>query len=220
MNHLNEYREHKKSKSYYIKLFDISKIELRDLCLKLNLNEEIKYLGSGAWGNAYKVGDKVLKITDHKNEAKSIYDLIENSPKNSSIVTYYSVNMFKHKGEYLYAIVMDYIPPLEMFLKKKYDNYKGICEMVDFILDILFDNWGNLKSYTEFTKLISVEYKIYDKTIYFIKNFWILYKNLSFLPSCPDLHIGNIGIKNDKFILFDYSKLKYIRKFNEPSILK
>lgn len=66
-----------------------------DICQKLNLNtSDIKYIGSGSYGNAYKVGNKVVKITTHKDEAKSIFDLIKKNIETDNIVKYYSVNIY------------------------------------------------------------------------------------------------------------------------------
>lgn len=222
MRHLNEYREHKKPKSYYTILHNITKLEVRDLCIKLNLNpNDIKYLGSGTFGNAYKVGDKVLKITSHKNEAKSVYNLIKNNIKIPGIVNYYSVNMFKHKNEYLYVIVMDYVQSLDNYLKKKYNNY-NFEKILDYMLDILWKKWDKLKLYKYFVKLVDREYNTDNKkNIYFMEKIWELYQNLQpYLPQCPDLHTGNIGVKDNKFIYFDYASCEYVRKYSDPDILK
>lgn len=223
MNHLNEYREYKKPKSNFSKLHDITKLELRDLCIKLRLNpNDIKYLGSGVFGNAYKVGDKVLKITKHKDEAKSVYDLIKNNIKIPGIVNYYSVNMFKHKREYLYVIVMDYVQSLDNFIKNKFDSYKyNLHKFLNFIIDIIWEKWDKLKLYEYFVKLVAKEYDTENKNIiYFMEKIWDLFINLQpYLPHCPDLHTGNIGVKNNKFIYYDYARCEYIRKYSDPSIL-
>lgn len=221
MNHLNEFREYKKPKSYKSKVISISKVELRDICIKLNLNpNEIKYIGSGSWGNAYKVSNRVLKITEHKDEAKCIFELIKNNINIPGIVKYYSVNMFKHKKEYLYVILMDYIKPLETFLKEKYNDNK-IYLMVDFMLLTLCYEWDTLKSYKKYVELIGAAYYTNHKTvIYFMEKTWELFRNLQpYILKSPDLHIGNIGIKDNKFLFFDYSKLNPTRRFNDANII-
>jgi len=222
VKHLNEYREYKKPKSNYSKVINISKIELRDLCLKLNLNSnEMKYLGCGSYGNAYRVGDKVLKITEHKDEAKSVYNLIKHNFKIPGIVNYHSVNMFKHKNEYLYVIVMDYVQPLNKFLEKKFGNYHNQQKIIDYMLDIVWDKWDKLKLYNYFVKLVGKKYDTDNRTIiYLMEKVWDLYQNLQpYLPKCPDLQTGNIGVKDDKFIYYDYASCSYVRKYNDPSLI-
>lgn len=224
MKYLNEYKEYKKPKSTNPKVIDISKVEIRNLCIKLNLDSNnIKYIGSGAWGNAYKIGDKVLKITEHKDEAKSIYDLVKSNIKIPGVINYYSVNMFRYKKGYLYAIVMDYAQSLKDFLKNKYTTIGPIIQMIDSMFDIIWNNWDELKlkQYMYFIQLIREEYDIENKTvIYFMNKVWRLYYNLQqHLLKCPDLHSGNIGIKDNEFIFYDYATLKYVRKFSEPSLI-
>lgn len=222
MKHLNEYREYKKPKSNYHRVIDISKIELRDICVKLNLNaNDIKYLGSGCYGNAYKVDDKVLKITEHKDEAKSVHDLIKHNIQIPGIIKYYSVNMFKHKKGYLYVIVMDYVQPLDNFLEKKFGNYNDVQKLINFMLDIIWEKWDKLKLYKYFVNLVNKKYDSTNKTVaYFIDKIWDLFQNLQpYLPHCPDLHTGNIGVKDNKFIYFDYARCEYVRKYSDPSIL-
>lgn len=221
MNHINEYKEFKKPKSDRSKRISVSKIIIRDLCQKLNLDvNNIEFLASGYYGNAYKVGDKVLKITTDKDEAKSVYELIKNKTINSGIVKYYSVNMYKIKKDYVYIILMEYVTPLTMFLSKKYGiNYYNEYKLIDKILDIICNKWGKLKSKNELINLIEEFYITEHKTVsFFIEKIWELYKNLEFLEEYPDLHNENIGIKNGKFVYFDYAMAKKVRKFNEPSI--
>lgn len=55
---------------YYSKTLRISYIHLNEICklLRLDINN-IKFLSSGYYGNAYRIGDKVLKITNDLREA-------------------------------------------------------------------------------------------------------------------------------------------------------
>ncbi len=194
-----------------------------NICQKLNLKtDDIEYIASGFYGNAYKVGDKVLKITTHKDEAKSVYNLIKKDINSNGIVKYYSVNMYKLKNQYVYVILMDYVLPLRKFLTKKYGSlYKTEEDLINYMLNIFYNYWRKLDTKEHFVDLVNQEYQITHKTVvYFIDKMWDLYQGIKFLSSYPDLHIGNIGIKDNKFIFFDYSRMVDVRKFNAPSIIK
>jgi len=57
------------------------------------------------------------------------------------------------------------------------------------------------------------------KTI--VDKFWDLYLDLEYLKESPDLHIDNLGIKDDRLILFDFREFEImINKFDLLTILK
>ena len=222
MEYLLEYKEYKKLKSnYWTKRISISKIQLEDICNKLNISSlKVKFLSSGKYGNAYKIGDKVLKITTDKTEANSISNLISNNINNKSIVKYYSINQYKLNNQYVYVIVMDYLIPIMDYINKKTNiNYNSFLNL---LLDIIYEKWSDI-SKSEFNNLIEEHYSI-DKIPKFSKELidkiWKLYEDLHYLEKCPDLHIGNLGInKNEDIQLFDFNDLKNIRKFNKVNII-
>ena len=223
MEYLLEYREYKKLKSnYWTKRISISKIQLEDICNKLNIpSSKIKFLSSGKYGNAYKVGnDKVLKITTDKTEANTISNIIYSNINNKSIVKYYSINQYKLNNQYVYIIVMDYLTPIMDYIKQKTD--KDYYDFLNLLLDIIYEKWMNI-SKSDFIDSIEDYYSI-DKLPKFSKELidkiWKIYSDLKYLEKCPDLHIGNLGInKNNDILLFDFNDLKSIRKFNNLNII-
>lgn len=219
MEHILEWREYKKTKSnYYTKRIPISKIQLEDICDKLNLhNKNIKFLSSGKYGNAYKIDDKVLKITSDKTEANSISNLISSNISNESIVKYYSINRYKLGSEWVYIILMDYLTPI-----MDYINNSNYYDFTTTICNIIYDNWDEM-SISEFNEYIEEIYSI-DKLPKLAKDiiskFWKLYNDLKYLKKCPDLHYNNLGIdKNGNIVLFDFTDFKRINKFDKPDII-
>jgi hypothetical protein len=213
MEYILEWREYKKTKSNYTKRISISKIQLEDICDKLSLSSNIKFLSSGMYGNAYKIDDnRVLKITTDKTEANSVSDLVEND----SIVKYYSINQYKLNNEFVYIIVMDYVLPI-------LDHTgAGYYEFITLLCDTIYFHWGNLTRLS-FDELVEEVYHL-DKLSKLgkelIDKFWILYNNLQYLDKCPDLHYGNLGIDESGNIkLFDFNDLKRVNKFNKPNII-
>lgn len=205
-------REYKKKKSnYFTKRISISKIELESICDKLNIDYSLlKFISSGSFGNAYKIGDKVLKITSDKREAKSVNDIIKLGG-NDSIVRYYSINIYKNN----YIILMDYLNPLEAYIKD--DNLK---KMIVDCLDIIYDNWNSL-SIEELVEKISDKWVLNKYDFIYIDKVFNLYFNIKDLIRNPDIHIGNIGVdKEGRFLIFDFTELSsFIRKFDDPKIL-
>ena len=219
MEYLLEWREYKKIKSnYYTKRIPISKIQLEDICDKLDLsNKDIKFLSSGRYGNAYRIGDKVLKITTDKTEANSISSLISSNINNDSIVKYYSINRYKLGKEFVYVILMDYLKPI-----MDYISNNGYYNFINLILDIIYDNWNDM-SISKFNEHIEKEYSIdrlpkLAKDI--ISKFWKLYNDLKHLKKCPDLHYNNLGIdKNGNIVMFDFTDFRRMKKFDAPNII-
>ncbi len=228
---INErYREIKKDKSnYFTKVVKISKIELEEICEKMNLDySSIKFLSSGRYGNAYKLNENyVLKITTDKNEAKSVYNLIKDKPL-KSVVRYYDVAMYKLKNnsesgssKYVYAILMDYVVPLSVYIKKiKNMDYE---EYINSITDILWKHWGKIEDISKFEELIEENFEIsstgFGRLI--VDQFWNLYNNLKSKKRL-DIHIFNLGFRKKDLVLFDYSDVgtkSFVRKFDNPRIL-
>mgnify|MGYP003563412001 FL=1 len=177
----------------------------------------IKFLSSGKYGNAYKIDDKVLKITSDKTEANSISNLISSNISNKSIVKYYSINRYKLGSEWVYIILMDYLTPI-----MDYINNSNYYDFTTTICNIIYDNWDEM-SILEFNEYIEEIYSL-NKLPKLAKNiiskFWKLYNDLKYLKKCPDLHYNNLGIdKNGNIVLFDFTDFKRIKKFDKPDII-
>jgi hypothetical protein len=198
---------------------------LEDICSILNLPfDKIKFLSSGSFGNAYQIGDKVLKISLDKNEAKSVYDIINSSQKDG-IVKYYDISRYKLGGDQLvYVILMDYATPLDKYLvKMKNWDIPELISYIEDITEIMRENWLDLESKEHFIQLISDEYEIpisgFIKDI--IDKLWDLYLKIKkHTKSYPDLHPYNVGVKKDgSLVLFDFADLSTVKKFDQPRII-
>lgn len=216
MKFIKEWREYKKPKSdYYTKRINISKLELGDICALLNIKEIPKFISSGRFGNAYKIGDKVLKISTDNREAKSVSTIINSGFDNDSIVKYHSINRYKLKHQFVYIIIMDWVESISEYLKK----YKDSNLYKDFISDCceaIYNNWKEIKSKDFLREIINNWGWISED--FWIDRFWNLVNNLR-ETNYQDLHLDNLGIKKGELVLFDYCDTDKVRKFDEPSII-
>lgn len=209
LRYIREWREYKKPPmSYFRKVVGLPGHVIDFICERLGLDQAV-YLSSGKYGDAYKVGDKVLKISLDKHEAKSVWKSIK-SPLDG-VIKYYSVNQFRYRDRMVYIIVMDYVIPLD----KKLSG-----DQIDFcfdVCDIIYRNWGNLnrRFYDDMTSVLdNFDSVISDKL-------WDLYKSLSKLGKV-DLHPYNLGVdKHENYVVFDYSDLSVrVNKFDQAKILE
>lgn len=111
-------------------------------------NPKLSYLGSGSYGSAFSLADKVLKISTDKNEANNIEYLRKKNFR--GIVTYYDIrkiNLYLNDELYqdkkLYAIIMDRVYQLNeielecyrILYKIGYINSKGWDLAFEYTLD-------------------------------------------------------------------------------------
>lgn len=153
--------------------------ELRD---EMGLEENIEYLDSGMWGMAFKVGNKVIKLTSNREEVKVAKSLI--GKKIPYIVNYYKVVPVKGYG--IWAILMDLIKPLS---KKE----KSIFQIFEYCID-----WEDV--------IKEIEESDYSKS--YVKSLWEKYLELengldkSGIPKA-DMHSENIGWFDGNLVHFD-----------------
>lgn len=180
------------------KYWKIPKTKLEEICdsLKLDFND-IEYISSGNYGDAYKINDKVLKITSDVREYVDVKNIIgKNKP---GIVKYFDTKIYKPN---CFIILMEYVTPLSEYIINKYD-YENISDLVN----ILFGNWFKIKNISDYISFIEEEYIIDRKHLTIIQKLYKFYSKIKQLNR-PDVHIGNIGVdKNGDFIMFDYNKL-------------
>lgn len=173
-------------------LFDIARH------FNLNLNDEIKYLSSGSFGDAYKIGNKVIKITTDKREINSVKNIINKNI--NSIVKYYGYFKLNEK---IYALLMDYVIPLEKYVKKNNGDEQFVMD----VIETLVNNWGKIKNFEEYINLIDYEVKPTDFHHDILLKLYRFYKKIKQYKDNPDLHFGNLGIKNNELVMFDFNKL-------------
>lgn len=215
---LKEWKYLKPKGTYGSKSILISKIELNNICQKINIDpKEMKFISSGSNGNAYSLGDKVLKITTDKREAKMAWDLIKND--NKSIVKYYSVWRYKSKGMF-WIIIMDKLEELNEFINNHLKNKQGYIDLSNLATDIIFNKWGNLTKEL-YLKEIEDEYVLdtpFSKKL--ISQIWDCYFNLKEMPKL-DFHTYNLGYNKERvLVLFDITPINSrINRFDDIPII-
>lgn len=215
--------ESKKSKSdYFTKRVPVTKLDLGHICEELGLPfDQLKFLSSGAYGNAYKIGDRVLKITSDKKEAKSVYDIIQKGQK-KGVVNYYDILRYKLGKGYVFVILMDYVTPLDKYANENIKD-SDIMDYLFSLCDIIHENWRKIKSKDEFYELIEDKYEVPESgfTKVITDKLWTLYNKIKgYTEDYPDIHPYNMGLKSDgSLVLFDFADLGTVRKFDQPRII-
>lgn len=163
--------------------------------LKFNIIEE---LGNGVSGKAYLIDDnKVLKITTSRTEVVVSQKLLNQENKRTS--TIYNLFRLKYKGipenESLYAIILEYLSPvsdhvdnrvlfqIERFVMRKMGKDRCLSEMGS--------SYNIFKNPKEHLTMFSDLFDMYTE----LDKIGLLKSN--------DVHIGNIGMKNNKFAIYD-----------------
>jgi len=178
--------------------------EVKIISDALGLVGDIKLLGGGAFGWAYDIGGKVLKITTDEEEAL-LANRLRRKPITKHIINYYDVRNIYEKNktfwqklfstrilEKIYSIVMDKVIPLDRTLGGAYMDIKKIGFFDDTISDdILLKHFSKSKYKNFINKLVSQRSEILDE-----------FDKYDILPI--DAHYGNVGFKSDgTFVIFD-----------------
>lgn len=212
-----KFREPKKPASdYFTKRISVSKIELEKICLKMEIPfDQTKFLSAGSFGNAYKVGDdKVLKITYDRIEAKCVYNIIKSGQYNG-VVNYYKILKYNN----LYLILMEYVYPLDKYIKKIGDE--SMMGYMYAITDIVYYQWSKITSKNSLETLIEDKYDVPMSGFkrYIIGKLWKLIEKLksNFKKGKIDMHPYNLGFnKNKELLMFDMRDESANRqKFND-----
>jgi len=169
-----------------------------------------EYLGSGVNGDAYSIGDKVIKITKDESEAKLAHKFINKNFKH--IANVYKVSRYEVKKDlWVYIIIMEKLQKLngdEKELYMMYDRavsaYENYITRTGFIID--FDDMMNDISSSRFRGHVDVKIKQYlqdhKKEIINIRNQYLKARNEikksikgSISDNLNDMHSGNVGLK-------------------------
>lgn len=228
INLFEEFVEPKKEKRPYgTKIVPISKIDLERICEILELPfDKVKYITAGKYGNAYKIDDKIIKITTDKAEAEDVYNLINSNRDYSSvIVDYYDIFRYKIRGIEYYVILMDYVIPLETYIKKIKNTDQDILVTYLYELtEVIYSNWENINSIDDFDE--KFQYDVPDSGFqnFIFHEIWRIFITLKrkFKISQPiDIHPGNMGLTSDnKLVLFDFTSSDGANKFDKPRLEK
>lgn len=144
-----------------IKTLKITKLTLDEVCQNFNLDiNNLKFIASGYYGNAYSIDDKVLKITSDVREINDVHSII--GKKLQGIVNYYK--MGKVRNTSYYAILMERVKPFEerMNKLKKYTPEMA-ASYTDSIFEIVYKNWGKFNNYKHFVNILeNADFSIRD----------------------------------------------------------
>jgi len=153
-----------------------------DIKNRMGLKKEIKYLDSGMWGMAFKVGRKVIKLTSNREEVGVAKKLI--GKKIPNVVNYYE--LIKIEEYSIWAILMDFAEPLSK-------REQSIIQKIESCLDIdeLIEEIEGTDIKKSEAKKIWREYKDLEESL---ENSGI---------STADMHWGNIGRIGGKLVHFD-----------------
>lgn len=158
------------------------KLVMEKIRNRMGLTEEIKYINSGSWGMAFKIGDKVIKLTSNREEVSVAKKLVGKEIPN--VVNYYQILYIEEYG--IWAILMDLV---NMLSKKE----KFLIDIFQFCLD-LEEVMDEIRP-TRITKSEAL-------------SMWIEYQDLveslekSGIPTA-DMHPDNIGRFHGKLVHFD-----------------
>lgn len=158
------------------------KLVMEKIKNRMGLTEEIKYINSGSWGMAFKIGDKVIKLTSNREEVSVAKKLVGKEIPN--VVNYYQILYIEEYG--IWAILMDLV---NMLSKKE----KFLIDIFQFCLD-LEEVMDEIRP-TRITKSEAL-------------SMWIEYQDLveslekSGIPTA-DMHPDNIGRFHGKLVHFD-----------------
>ena len=158
------------------------KLVMEKIKNRMGLTEEIKYINSGSWGMAFKIGDKVIKLTSNREEVSVTKKLV--GKKIPNVVNYYQILYIEEYG--IWAILMDLV---NMLSKKE----KFLIDIFQFCLD-LEEVMDEIRP-TRITKSEAL-------------SMWIEYQDLveslekSGIPTA-DMHPDNIGRFHGKLVHFD-----------------
>lgn len=214
----------KQFEAYGDKKLPITKIDLQLICDRVGLDfDSTKYLTSGSFGNAYKCGDKVLKITSDKREANDVLKCIK-SPI-PGIVKYYSISRYRKRGGEYYVIIMDYALPIIDYIKgvKKVTEH-GFHEFLQATMDVLTYNWEKKPTLDEYHDLIEQEgwaVNAIPMSRDLADRMYYLYKRISKrLKDNPDFHPWNVGVMpNGELVLFDFNTFTRFTRFDKSPYL-
>ncbi len=86
-------------------------------------SEEPELLGTGQGGTAYRIGDRVVKITSDAKEARAVQSILGRS--NKHVVKFYDVFGVKTPRGNVYAIVQEYVEPLSVEEARVFSEASG-----------------------------------------------------------------------------------------------
>lgn len=179
--------------------------------------EELVYLGSGSYGDAFKIGDKVLKITSDREEYMNANKL-RRKPVTKYLVNYYDARQIDDEGWY-YALLMDYVEPIK---PDKIGIIRSAIVTFEYNFDKDYKSREDAKKHIEKNVNIPEDFKNKrEEYIDIILQIYDIHKegnknNISVV----DLHPGNIGVKDNHYVYYDIgidyigsNKLKRLKPF-------
>jgi hypothetical protein len=168
-------------------------IKLKDIITTLNKKYSLKYIKRGSQGLAFKINNKVLKITKDKEEAKIAQYIISNQSKYFNKI--YSVKKIMNSNYYL--IISKFVTVLN---KKEQDiSFK-------FLIDTNINHQEFINQFKDKSKV-----KFIIESINKIISELIKYDLMSYNI---DLHSKNLGYDKDIIVFFDISDSNFYKSIN------
>lgn len=186
--------------------------------------EELIYLGGGAYGDAFKIGDKVLKITSDWEEYMNANKLRRKSATNY-LVNYYDARQIDEEGWY-YALIMDYVEPIK---RNKAPIIRSAIQNFEYNFDKDYKSREDAKKDIE--KNVKIPKPFEKQREEYINTMLQIYdihkEGKKFNIPIVDLHVGNIGIKDDHYVYYDIgidyidsNNLKKLKPFDYQGVNK
>jgi hypothetical protein len=193
---------------------DLPPNEMQKILAWAGLSGEGEYIGSGTMGNAYRFGDKILKLTKDISEAYASHMIMGREHPN--VATIYKVGKRaispKAGAEHNYVIVSEFLGPYDQSIiltaremykdikrtsafSKKWYNWEGIDKL----------NEEEIKSLALFVSYMPEDYRDQAKTrvdeialgLTFLKNNGVIFS---------DTQPSNILVKNGKAAIIDLGR--------------
>ena len=164
--------------------------------------------GYGYYGIAYDTGESIVKLTLDETEEEMAKKIMNNQIKNKNIFpNIYNIKEFQAENDnIIYAIEMEKIKTLNENEKIIYNNIEElISENFDFPIYAWNEVYYKIKSQIEKKDL---KENIKKQAIKILEQYIKLNKKLEKEDlHASDLHAGNIGWKNDQFVIIDLGQI-------------
>ncbi len=155
---------------------------MRNVTSEMGIKGRISYLDAGMWGMAFKIKNRVIKLTANEEEVNTAKSMINKKTKYT--IQYYMVTWIK-KYE-IWAILMDLADPISEAERVIIDTAQSCLDKEELMEEIKEYNISKTKASDIWDQLKELEEGL----------------NKAGIP-IADLHSGNIGYFEDRLVHFD-----------------
>lgn len=159
------------------------------------------FLGSGCYGYAYNINDRVFKVTTSISEsiyALKLKSLYKHNDHESQIANVYDVHLFENTGSMYFIIEQEKIEQDEDVINEIFSLLTELGMDYTFSIDDIEDG------------LAENSLELDDEKRFLISSLLDLYSEMTLSGFFNvDLHADNLGIKNGKICCFDQMDTEY-----------